>query len=259
MTFFPFPRVPEGRPGRGQVDETAFSVPADALGAWDQRLARAVATPLGETERFGARVLRFADPDGLMLTLAGDAARDSEPGWSYGPVPADEAVRAFSHARLASAAPDATARVLREVLGYAEAASESEATRFVIAGAERAGALDLLADAPAGRQGAGTVHHVAFRVPDREALLAMREQVAAAGLRPTPVIDRFYFRSVYFREPGGILFEVANDEPGFTVDEDADALGQSLKLPGEYESQRDAIERALPTLRAPEPNGEGPE
>jgi glyoxalase family protein len=255
LTFFPFPGVPEGRTGRGQVYETAVSVPSGSVATWDQRLARAGATRLGEEERFGVRVLRFRDPDGLILALAGDAAEQSEPGWSGGHIPADEAVRAFSHARLASASPDGTARVLTDILGYTEVANEAGATRFAVGGADRAVSVDMLAAAASARSGSGTVHHVAFRVPDREALLAMREQILAAGLYPTPLIERFYFRSVYFREPGGILFEVATDDPGFTLDEDASSLGQSLKLPGEYEGQRRAIEAALPPLRGPAAEG----
>lgn len=255
VTFFPVPGVPAGRSGSGQVHETVFSVPASALAAWEQSLRAAGAESLGDEERFGSRVLRFTDPDGLIIALAGDAAEDSDPGWSHGRISATESIRGFSHVRLASAEPEGTARVLRDVLGYAEVAHEASATRFAVADAERAGAVDILADPPGGRSGAGTVHHVAFRVPDHDALLALRERIMAAGLRPTPVIDRFYFRSVYFREPGGILFEVASDEPGFTVDEEADSLGQSLRLPGEHESQRAAIERALPTLQAPDPRG----
>ncbi|HET7314033.1 ring-cleaving dioxygenase [Salinisphaera sp.] len=248
MTFFPFPDLPAGQPGQRQVYETAFSVPAASLGHWRDRLERHDITALSEEERFGAPILRFADPDGLIVVLVGDAADASEAGWPEGPVPVAEAVRAFSSVRLASAATEATARVLTELLGYTEAGEQSGTTRFAIADAERAGAIDLMATPPPGRRGAGTVHHVAFRVPDRDTLTAMRQQLVDGGMQPTPEIDRFYFRSVYFREPGGILFEIATDEPGFAVDEDIAALGSELKLTAEHEPQRARIEAQLPPI-----------
>lgn len=251
MTFFPFPGVPAGSPGRGQVYVTGFSVPAAALERWPARLERHGVAVVAEAERFGAPVLRFRDPDGLLVELVGDAGAASEPGWAEGPVPPDEAVRAFANVRLASDAPAKTARVLTEVLGYAEHGSESGATRYVIAGAERAGAVDLEAEPPRGRPGAGTVHHVAFRVPDDDTQAALRQRLVAAGLQPTPVIDRFYFRSVYFREPGGILFEIATDEPGFTIDEAAAELGSELKLTAAHEPQRQRIESHLPPITVP--------
>lgn len=251
MTFFPFAGVPAGRPGRSQVYATGFSVPAAALERWPQRLERHGVTVTGEDERFGAPVLRLADPDGLVIELVGDADAASEPGWPDGPVPAADAVRAFSGVRLASAAPRETADVLTGLLGYTEAGSSDDATRFVIADAERAGAVELLADPPAGRSGAGTVHHVAFRVPDDDTQVALQDRLAEAGLQPTPVIDRFYFRSVYFREPGGILFEIATDEPGFTIDEDVDSLGGELKLTAVHEAMRARIEAQLPPIRVP--------
>ncbi len=255
MTFFTFPDLPAGQPGRRQVYETAFSVPAASLGRWRDRLERHGITVLGEEERFGVPVLRFADPDGLIVVLVGDAADASEAGWPGGPVPAAEAVRAFSSVRLASAVPEATARVLTELLGYAETGTQSDATRFAIADVERAGAIDLMDAPPAERPGAGTVHHVAFRVPDQDTLLAIRQQLVDGGMRPTPEIDRFYFRSVYFREPGGILFEIATDDPGFAVDEDVTALGSELKLTAAHESQRARIEAQLPPIRVPAAEG----
>lgn len=251
MTFFPFPGVPAGRPGRGQVYATGFSVPPAALERWPQRLERHGVTVTGEDERFGVPVLRLADPDGLVVELVGDADVAGEPGWPDGPVPAEDAVRAFAGVRLASAAPEKTADLLTGLLGYTEAGSGDDATRFVVADAERAGALDLLAEAPAGRPGAGTVHHVAFRVPDDDTQVAMQQRLTEAGLQPTPVIDRYYFRSVYFREPGGILFEIATDGPGFTVDEDVDSLGTELKLTAAHEPMRERIEANLPPIRVP--------
>lgn len=215
------------------------------------RLERHGITVLGEEERFGVPVLRFADPDGLIIVLVGDAADASGAGWPEGPIPAGGAVRAFSSVRLASAAPEATARVLTDLLGYPETGAQSGTTRFAIADAERAGAIDLMDVPPPGRPGAGTVHHVAFRVPDQDTLLAMRQQLVDGGMRPTPEINRFYFRSVYFREPGGILFEIATDEPGFAVDEDAATLVRELKLTAAHEPQRAHIEARLPPISVP--------
>lgn len=257
MTFFPFPDLPAGEPGRRQVYETAFSVPAASLGRWRDRLERHGVAVLGEAERFGDPVLRFADPDGLIVVLVGDAAPATQAGWPDGPIPAAQAVRAFSGARLASAAPEATARMLTELLGYTETGAQSGTTRFAAANAERAATIDLMDAAPPGRPGAGTVHHIAFRVPDQGTLLAMRQQLMDGGLRPTPEIDRFYFRSVYFREPGGILFEIATDEPGFIVDEDTATLGSELKLTAAHEPLRARIEAQLPPIRVPAAEGAG--
>lgn len=249
MTFFPYADLPAGRPGRRQVYETAFSVPAGALGFWRDRLERHNVGAIDQEEHFGVATLRFVDPDGLIIRLVEDAEQTSEAGWPEGPVPANQAVRAFSGVRLGSAVPEETTRILTDVLGYEERASDQGVTRFAIRDAERAGLVDLLDTPPAGRPGVGTVHHVAFRVPDQESLLTMRQRLVDAGIQPTPEIDRFYFRSVYFREPGGILFEIATDDPGFATDETADELGTHLKLPPQYEPQRAEIEQVLPSVQ----------
>lgn len=251
LTCFPFLDAPAGQPGRNQVYETGFSVPAAAMGSWRERLQRAGVSVLGDTERFGVPVLRFADPDGLLLTLVGDAAEQSEAGWPEGPIPAAEAIRAFASVRLASARPDATAGVLTDLLGYEEAGMEEGTARFAIGNAERAGLVELMDAPPNGSPGTGTVHHVAFRVPDRDTLLAKRQELLDGGMRATAEIDRFYFHSVYFREPGGILFELATDGPGFTVDEDAATLGSELKLIAEHEPFRAEIETHLLPVRVP--------
>lgn len=251
MTFFPFQGIPRGRPGRGQVLATAFSVPPASLERWPARLERHGVTVIGEAERFGAPALQLADPDGLVLELVGDADDASEAGWPEGPVPARDAIRSFAGVRLASRDPASTARVLTALLGYNQQGTAGDATRYAVEDAAVAPWVDLLADAPRGAPGAGTVHHVAFRVPDDAAQEALQARIAEAGLQPTPVIDRFYFRSVYFREPGGILFEIATDEPGFTVDEDERSLGTGLKLTAAHEPYRERIERALPPVGVP--------
>ncbi len=251
MTFFPFPGVPRGRPGRGQVLATGFSVPPEAIGRWSDRLRRHHTGLPSETQRFGVPVLQFADPDGLILELVGDADPAQPAGWPEGPIPVDEAIRAFSRVRLASAAPEKTARVLDELLGYREAAGEAGIHQFVLDGAACAATVELLEDPPSGRPGAGTVHHVAFRVPDDDAQQRLRERLIGHGLAPTPVVERYYFRSVYFREPGGILFEIATDAPGFTVDEAPESLGRALKLTAAHEPYRAEIEAQLPPLSVP--------
>lgn len=251
MTFFPFPGVPRGRPGRGQAMATGFSVPPDAIERWAQRLRHHHTASPSQTERFGVPVLQFTDPDGLILELVGDAAPARAPGWPDGPVAAADAIRAFSRVRLASGAPAKTARVLVDLLGYREAAGEAGIWRFVLDGADVADTVELLEDPPPGRAGAGTVHHIAFRVPDDDTQQRLRERLIGHGLAPTPVVERYYFRSVYFREPGGILFEIATDGPGFTTDEAPESLGRSLKLTVAHEPYRAEIESQLPPLSVP--------
>jgi glyoxalase family protein len=252
LTFFPVPGLPRGARGTGQATETAFAVPPASLPFWRDRL-RALGVAFAEAgPRFGAEVLAFEDPDGLGLELVGDPASVARPGAAAGDIPAAHAIRGFLGVTLRLRDADRTARVLTGLLGYAEAAEEGGRRRFV---AERgdgplAPVLDIV-EAPAGaraEEGAGSVHHIAFRVASVEAQEALRRRIAAAGHRVTPILDRQYFRSIYFREPGGVLFEVASDPPGFAVDEAPEALGERLMLPAWLEPQRAQIERALPPL-----------
>jgi glyoxalase family protein len=249
LTLFPFPDAAPGRAGAGEAVEVAHVVPAGAHAYWMDRFAERdyEAWDAPET-RFGESVLRLRDPDGTPLALVEDAAVTG--GWEGGSVPVEAAAGALHSATLASKDPEATARLLVETMGYRESGKEGDRLRFVNRRADRAGVIDLVpAPAEPGRSGKGTIHHVAFRVAGEEAHLEVREAIATLGLRPTPVIDRQYFRSVYFREPGGVLFELATDLPGFDVDEPADTLGRSLKLPPQYEPRRAEIEAALPSLR----------
>lgn len=261
LTFFPWPQMRPGRRGAGLAVEVALAVPADALGWWAERLGRyGVAVGAPET-RFGERALTFEDPHGLAIALVGtDEPRLFAP-WSGGPVPHERQVRGIHGMRVRERDPGDTGAFLRSVLGFEEVASDDGWTRF---GAPRrapgateneghggsGGWLDVAA-APDGRLGAwgtGAVHHVAWRVDDVDEELALRERLEAARVSPTDVIDRFWFRSVYFREPGGVLFELATDGPGFGVDEDMAKLGESLILPPWLEQYRDRIEAALPPL-----------
>jgi len=251
LTFFPFRGASRGRVGKGQASATAFAVPPDSVEYWVERLTDLGVDADEPVERFGETVLALRDGDGQPVELV---ATDSpvEP-WTGGPVPPAHAVRGFHGATLSSARPATTGSVLAE-LGFERVGRESDRTRYRAAG-DRAAVVDVLddEDATPGRQGAGTVHHVAFRAPDDDAQFAARDRLLEAGLRVTGQKDRQYFRSVYFREPGGVLFEVATDGPGFAIDEDADALGTALTLPPWLEEDREFLEARLPDLAVGNP------
>ncbi|HIG75877.1 MAG TPA: ring-cleaving dioxygenase [Bacteroidetes bacterium] len=255
MTFFPWgDGAMRGRVGAPQATATAYAAPEGAADLWLDRLASHAPTVGVDfdapAERFGETVLTLRDPDGLVIEIVESA--DAEGGWQDGPIPMDAALGAFHSVTLATAQPDATMRVLTDALGYEEHAEADGRVRFVNPKAERARFVDVFRQpGEAGRMGAGTVHHIAFRVPDDEAELETRELLLQLGLKPTPQIDRQYFHSVYAREPGGVLFEIATDPPGFDVDEPADSLGRALKLPPQYEPQREAIEARLAPLTLP--------
>ena len=251
LTFFPWAGAARGRVGAGQATATAYAVAPGAVAAWQDALAEAGHDAGTTSTRFGESVLALRDPDGLVIELVETEAPEGR--WADGGVPLDRALGGFHGVTLCSLDPDATARVLTEALGYRERGEEADRLRFVHPNAERAAVVDLWCSpfAQAGRMGTGTIHHVAFRVPDDDAELEVRERLQTLGLQATPVIDRQYFHSVYAREPGGILFEIATDPPGFDVDEPADALGRELMLPPQYEPQRAAIEARLPEIRLP--------
>ncbi len=236
LTFFPFADAAPGRPGPGMAEAYAYAVPPGHI----DRLTDASATP---SERFGARVLTLRAPDGGVAELIETEGATDAHG--------------FHSVTLNLSDPGPTARLMTGVMGYAETAHEvfagGERLRLTAPGGAEGAIVDLVrrdGAAPA-RQGAGTIHHVAFRAPTGAAQLDWRERLAAAGHPTTPVIDRQYFDAIYFREPGGVLFEIATDAPGFAVDEDPAQLGQSLKLPPKYEAMRDRIARALPPLSVP--------
>ena len=252
MTFFPWAGAPRGRIGSGQLTVTSFSIPATSLGYWTERLVEGGVRFEKPEDRLGEPILRFPDPDGLRLELVA-AEAEGRVGWSDGPTPAEHAVRGFHHVMLTVADPSRTAKLMTDTLGFRQT-GEAEGRRRYEAGEGGPGNTVDLTDGtgfPRGTMGVGTVHHVAFRVPDDETQLALREEVAALGYNVTPVLDRNYFRSIYFREPGGVLFEIATDPPGFAVDEDVEHLGENLKLPPWLEPQREQLEEALPPLRVP--------
>jgi len=250
FTTFPWGDAPRGQRGTGEVSAAAYTVPAGALPAWRERLAKRGVTGRDGGTRFGEPVLGFDDECGGGVELIESASLPAGVNpWSGDGVPATAAIRGFHTPTLVVRRAGPTQAVLEQLLGFRERGVEGSRRRLV-AGAGGPGRQVDLVEGGAGpaRPGAGSVHHIAFRVSDDATQLALREVLAAAGLAVSEVRDRNYFHSIYFREPGGILFEVATDVPGFTVDESEADLGRALKLPAQYESRRAAIERALPAL-----------
>ena len=252
LTFFPWAHAAQGRLGVGETQETAFRIPAASFGYWTHRLLEKGVTHAAPEKRFGEMVLPFTDPDGMRFALVGVAGAESEAGWSNGDIPAEHAIRGFHGVTLLVNAAAPTAAILTDVLGFRAAGEEGAFTRYR-ADAVLGGHVDLreAGDFPRGKLGRGSVHHVAFRAVDDAAQAAMaRKLVADHNMHPTEQKDRNYFRSIYFREPNGILFEIATDQPGFAVDEPAQSLGQSLKLPPFLEPRRAELEAKLPPLEA---------
>jgi len=252
MTFFPWPGAPLGLQGTGQLTVTSFSIPAGSLGYWTERLVGHGVRFEKPTQRFDETVISFADPEGMRLELIA-ASDDAREPWEDGTVPAEHAIRGFHHVSLSERDPARTAKLMTDALGFRQVDEGAGRLRFE-AGAGGPGNLVDVVDGSGesrGRMGVGTVHHVAFRAADDDTELAIRERVTALGYNVTPVLDRNYFRSIYFREPGGVLFEIATDPPGFAVDEDPAELGAHLKLPPWLEPRRDRIESVLPPLRVP--------
>jgi glyoxalase family protein len=253
LTFFPWARLAPPRLGHGLAVEVGLEVPADSLEFWGRRLEQYGAAVGTLNVRLGDRVLTLTDPHGLRLALVEPAAapRRAFTPWEGSEVPADRQIRGLFGAQTWEQDEAATAAFLTGVLGFARVASEKSLTRYAVPGA--AGVLDVrgAAEARRGAWGVGCVHHIAWRVEDEDHQMEMRARVESAGTMPTPVIDRFWFKSVYFREPGGVLFELATEGPGFAIDEDAAHLGETLILPPWLEPSRDAIENVLPPIALP--------
>ena len=251
LTFFPWAHVAPGRLGVGQTFETAFRVPAAALGFWTHRFVERGVAHEAPQRRFGETVLPFKDPDGANLALVGVPDAEGEPAWTGGDVPPEAAIRGFAAVTLLLDGAERTGAILTDVLGFGEAGRDGSTIRYRADGARHGGTVDIRVAGGflPGRPGGGSVHHVAFRAADDAAQGAMVERLADAHrIRATEQVDRNYFRSVYFREPGGVLFEIATDEPGFAADEPVATLGRDLKLPRFLEGRRAAIEAALPAL-----------
>jgi glyoxalase family protein len=228
----------------------AYSVPAGALEFWRDRLRAAGVAATELPRRFGDAVLAFADPDGLPLELVGTAEPDPRVPAPHPEVPAAAGIRGFHSVTLPVSAGTETADVLTRDMAYRRAAKDGPRSRYTV-GADGPGTyVDLVADPglPRGRSGVGTVHHVAFRTPDDPNQNESRDALAARGFNVSPIMDRCYFHSIYYREPGGVLFEIATDGPGFAVDEPIAELGRKLMLPSWYEGRRPEIEARLPRL-----------
>ncbi|TKX74205.1 ring-cleaving dioxygenase [Halorubrum sp. GN11_10-6_MGM] len=261
MTFFPWTDLPEGEVGSGQVSRTAFRVPEGSLDFWEDRFDERGVDYDEREERFGETVLPFRDPDGLPIELVAVEIPDDDPTTAWtAHVPESAAIRGFHSVTLWIADPERTARLLR-TMGLAETESEADAatgderTRFA-AGGPVGKYVDVVEADRQGRSGRGTVHHVAFQTPTDADQSAMRDAVASMGLRPTEQIDRHWFRSVYFREFAGVLFELATADPGYASDEPLDELGERLVLPGRFEERREAIKAGLPDVTVPRSDAE---
>jgi catechol 2,3-dioxygenase-like lactoylglutathione lyase family enzyme len=253
LTFFPWPNGRRGRQGTGQVGTVSLAVPPASLGFWIERLVQHGIKFDGPDSRFDERVLAFSDPDGLLLELVATPRVEGVAPWTDGPVPAEHAVRGVHGATIWEDGDQGTAEFLTDRMGFRRVGEEGNRLRFESAPAGVGTVVDLrrVPGFWAGATGVGTVHHVAFRAGSDAEQLAQRTRLAEAGFDVTPVVDRQYFRSVCFHEPGGVLFEIATDAPGFTRDEPAAELGSHLMLPPMYEPMRDRIRQVLPPLRLP--------
>ena len=249
MTFFPYEGIPRGRKGTGQLTYTAYSVPTASLSFWMDRLHAFSIPYAGPYQRFSETYLRFEDYDGMGVELVFND-HDTRAGWHHPQIPADYAVRGFYTVTLNEVAVDNTVKLLTETMNHTLVAEENGLFRFQSGVGGPGSFVDVQASPAAVRalQGGGSVHHVAFATPTDESQLEIREKLLHDGYNPTPVMDRNYFHSIYYREPGGILFEIATNPPGFAIDEPVAELGKTLKLPEWYEPRRAQIEAALPVL-----------
>jgi glyoxalase family protein len=251
LTFFPWEHAAPGHQGTGLTQTTAFRVPRPALEFWTQRLSQRHIRPEPVTERFGEKILTFSDPHGMSLALVGVEGVETEAAWDdQGGLPPEHAIRGFHSATLMLNEAAPTGAILTDVLGFKEIGREGAYVRFQ-SDSSTGSIVDVheVKGSPLGRMGRGSVHHVAFRAANDAEQAQMARQLAQNHRLPTTEQkDRNYFRSVYFREPGGIIFEIATDDPGFTVDEPLAGLGQELKLPDFLEQRRAELETTLPPV-----------
>jgi glyoxalase family protein len=256
LTFFPWPGMPKGRDGTGIAGEIALAIPLDAIDFWRERLTQRGVTVSAIAARRGSRAITFRDPHGLPLALVETSDRREFTPWDKSAVPAARQILGLHSVRLKERDLRLVEPFLTGTLGFVNMGEEDGWHRFGLGAGGSGLHLEImeLPDVPRGQWGVGSMHHVAWRVPDDRTELAVREKVALAHRRPTEVIDRFWFKSVYFLEPGGVLFELATDGHGFAVDEEMETLGERLVLPPWLEQSRGEIEAALPRLRAVEEN-----
>ena len=255
MTFFPWPGSEAGRKGTGQLTTTSFSIPESALDFWIKRFRDKHVTFGGPTGRDNdERVLSFSDPDGLNLEIVAHPKASERGGWAEGPIPPERAIRGFHAVTLTEEGYESTASMLTKDLGFRLAREDGNRFRYEVGGGGPGAMVDVICRpaAPRGIVNVGTVHHVAWRTPNDGQQKTWRETLVRNGRNVTPVIDRRYFHSIYFREPGGVLFEIATDPPGFTIDEPESELGKTLKLPPWLEPIRQHLEHTLPSVHLPQ-------
>ena len=245
LTFFPFEGARKGQKGVGETTFTAFSIPKRSISFWQERLKRLDITVSTPITRFGDEVLRFEDHDGMGIELIATDA-DSRKGWTYGPIPLEHSIRGFHSATLNLGSKELSASLLTEAMDYVFIGEENNRFRYGTKG-DPGDIVDIVINQPSTRsiQSAGTVHHIAFRTTNEASQLKVQQVLWDYGQQVTEVKDRNYFKSIYFREPGGVLFEVATDEPGFAIDEEIGSLGEGLKLPDWAETKREVISKNL--------------
>lgn len=250
LTFFPWANVRQGKNGAGMATEIGYSIPIGSLDFWKSRFEK-LKVSYNSNERFGEKYITFQDPDGLWLQLIETKQKDTRVGLETTEIKEEVAIKGFHTVTLTLKSIQETAAILTEIFDYKLVEQEGNLYRYQTDAVENAALVDLLEDPEAQRgiNAGGTNHHVAFRVKDEETLMAFREKILSKGHQITPKINRDYFFSLYFREPGGVLFEIATDNPGFATDETVENLGSSLQLPDQYEHRREEIEKGLPELK----------
>lgn len=250
LTFFPWEGAPRGKQGAGMATEIGYTVPEGSSEFWEERFKGYYVSVTGSGTRFGEKYLTFEDPDGLPLSLIIPESTDARKPWETTEIGGNVAIRGFHSITLTLNKVKETAAILTDIFDYELVGQEGNRFRYRTKNVETANIVDLIEEPAAIRSGngGGTIHHVAFRVKNEKILMEFREKVLAKGLNITQKIDRNYFFSLYFREPGGVLFEIATDNPGFSIDEQISELGKKLMLPPQYETHRKEIEEVLPAL-----------
>lgn len=250
LTFFPHPNGEKGRHGAGKAVEITFAIPENSFSFWINRLHELNIDYTGPETRFGQKVVTFSDPDGIQLELVADNGIKTDAPWGTTDVPAEHAIQGFHSVTLWEREPEATAAILTDHFGFKLVDQTDTRLRYSTGktGVGQIVDIRVLRDMWRGALGTGVIHHVAYRATDDAHEQKLQSDLRAKGLNVTDIVDRFYFHSVYFREPSGILFEIATDKPGFEIDETFDKLGSSLQLPAMHEPHRKEIEAALPAL-----------
>jgi glyoxalase family protein len=248
LTFFPWPMAVQGKPGSGQSTTVSFAVPSESITYWAERFGREGVDFDGPFERFGKQVIAFQDPDRLKLELVFDDAVNEIPAWSESSVPEEYGIRGFWGTTLELTETQKTGELLESVFGFKKIGSEGAFNHYKSREAIGGSVLLKKVEPKSGVTGRGTVHHVAFRASDEEEQEWMRQEVIKRGLSPTTQIDRHFFKAVYFQSPGGVLFEISTDEPGYQAVQDEEELGNKLWLPSSLEHRREMIEKRLPEI-----------